>query len=160
MNMILVEPAYIIGYLDFERYLKGDIQQFATELEQMRIKIKEVSGFTWDNSTCRFSNIYGTEFKFSMHPDKENIHLTVWGLESQQLLYISIPIQGDRAPAIKKILEIADLWTYGKMHCSNPACNKEMFYRENAGHRFYAGIYCQECWDSQFHHLAATENYD
>ena len=163
--MISVTPAYTIGYLDFERYLKGDIDYFVKELDEMRIRMKQAAHYSWDNNQQRFSNLMGTEFKFFLSQGQGRgqpvfYTFSFWALEGISLMSGEIIPDGDRQPLIKKIWEICSLWCLGSLYCCNSQCGTIIPYRENMGHRFYAGIYCPKCWDERYGHLAATEKYD
>ena len=45
----------------------------------------------------------------------------------------------------------------GIVHCSD--CNKSLKEEEIAG-RFFAGIYCKECWEKEWKEREAKETYD
>ena len=44
-----------------------------------------------------------------------------------------------------------------KVNCS--ACDKEITYNEIAG-RYFAGIYCKECWENKYKEIEAKETYE
>lgn len=45
----------------------------------------------------------------------------------------------------------------GIIHCSD--CDKEMNYKEYGG-RYFAGVYCKECWDREWKEREARETYN
>lgn len=45
----------------------------------------------------------------------------------------------------------------GIIHCSD--CDKTIFKNEIAG-RYFAGVYCDECWNGKWKAIESKENYD
>lgn len=50
------------------------------------------------------------------------------------------------------------LFECGFVDCAN--CGRSIKYSENRDHRYYAGIYCLECWETKYKKIAEEENYD
>lgn len=61
------------------------------------------------------------------------------------------------AEFVKWIDEITKLYCDGTIRCSN--CGKPIRMEEIAG-RFFAGVYCSECWEGGIKQQAARETYD
>jgi hypothetical protein len=57
----------------------------------------------------------------------------------------------------EKDIAIAN-WEQGKLRCSH--CGEIIDYAENSGHRYFAGIYCQHCWDTKYREIEANETYN
>jgi hypothetical protein len=165
------EPACIYHYLEFEEKLEGNLREFIKELEETRVKLKKILDYTWDNNTCRFSNIYGTEFKFSLNEEKafnrvskewtlKNIFtITFWDAKGQVSLgSYTIPSEGRDTFIKHHILDISERWTMGEVRCSD--CKKWIKFQENRDHSFYAAIFCEECWLREWKAKEAKENYN
>ena len=50
-----------------------------------------------------------------------------------------------------------DLYNNGIIYCSD--CGKEMKIEEVAG-RYFAGLYCRECWEREWKEKEARETYE
>lgn len=95
-------------------------------------------------------------FSFFLH---ENCpEFTLYNDNSEHLGEIKININ---EPPTNEFIEWIENLTYEycnkTVHCSD--CKKEMKEEEIAG-RFYAGIYCKECWEREWTEREAEENYD
>lgn len=58
----------------------------------------------------------------------------------------------------KILSQKSEMWMNGKMNCSKCGC--EIDYKENFHHRYFAGIYCQTCWEGGMKQIEAQENYN
>jgi len=152
--MINYVPAMVIPYNEFRKKLNGDLLQFAKELEEIRKQLKEVSGYFYDNHVCRFSNIFGTEFKFMLYDN----YLSVWDYTGGTLIVEGRVPDENRWDFINNIILMSEQWTKGYIQCSN--CRTMIKYLDNIGHRFYAGTYCDKCWDGKWRTVESEENYD
>jgi hypothetical protein len=161
----------IINYSEFSKKLNGDLKEFRKELEECRILLKKISGFMWDSNISRFSNIYGTEFKFMLfenggynHQKKEfegngTFEISVWDIKGQTSIYNHIIIPEEkRSDFIQDMLQITERWTKGEVRCSD--CKDWMSYEDNKKHHYFAGIYCDKCWDGKWKAIEAKENYE
>lgn len=54
--------------------------------------------------------------------------------------------------------EAVKLFQDGKIHCAD--CGKLMNYEENRSHRYFAGLYCDECWNGKWKAIEAEETYN
>lgn len=61
---------------------------------------------------------------------------------------------------IKKMVEYFDDYLAGFIHCSD--CGKKFPAAECAHYRrsYFAGRYCQDCWDNKWKAIEAKETYD
>lgn len=89
--------------------------------------------------------IYGTQF-------------VLWDKDSRCLGSFSVEEKNPPTEEfIKWINETVEKYTEGIVHCSD--CGREIKKNEIAG-RYFAGIYCKECWDREWAEREARETYD
>ena len=160
----------IIDYIEFSNKINGDLQKFQKELEDIRIQLKKISEYAYDNNIARFSNIYGTEFSFLISEkskwDNKNrkfiklgiFELFIWDYIGSTSIFHSIIPQENRNEFIREILNICEEWSKGKKKCSD--CGKWISYLENQNHRYFAGIYCDDCWNRKWKAIEKAESYE
>lgn len=56
------------------------------------------------------------------------------------------------------IEERVNLFLEGNIHCCD--CGKKINYNENNRHRYFAGIYCSECWEREWRERESKETYN
>lgn len=94
----------------------------------------------------------------------ERFNITMWDEKGgTTLCNINQPIINKEIDILSnenyKILsEKSIMWMNGKMNCSK--CKCEIDYKENSRHRYFAGIYCQSCWDGGMKQIEAQETYN
>jgi hypothetical protein len=158
------ETAIIINYMEFTKKLKGDLNLFLNELEEERKKLKKISGYMFDNANYRFSNIYGTEFSFSIYEEKYKeistgkFYVKVWDYLGQTSIFNREIFKENEDEFIKDLLFHSDKWSQGEVKCSE--CNKWISYQENRRHTYFAGIYCSDCWEGKWKAIEAKESYN
>ncbi len=161
--MINYTPAMIIYYQDFCNKLRGNISEFIEDLEKIRKELKSVSKYQFDNDFCRFSNIFGTEFKFHINEryyqeiPSGDFNLNIWDYTGRIIVFCRTIPKENRDFFIKSLLEICEKWSNGEMQCCG--CRKWISYSENESHHYFAGIYCDECWENKYRAIEAKENY-
>ena len=152
---LYTEPAIIIAYSNLRMYILEDIDYFRKELEEMRKRVKLATGYQYDNSCFRTSSIYGTEFPF--HLSLDNLHL--WDIHSIVVAEENLSKDVElRRGALNRISKKIDLYDKGIITCSK--CHEEIEMRPVRGNRFYAGIYCNDCWEGGVRQQEAKENYN
>jgi len=168
--MINYVAPMVINYMEFSSMLEGDLRKLIEELETIRKELKKVSGYTYDNSHFRFSDICGTEFSFQIRErsrwdDKERkfngigvFDLSVWDYSGGTSIFEGVIPENNRKEFIKKVMGFADRWTRGEKQCDG--CGKWISYKENQSHRYFAGIYCTECWENKWKDIEERENYE
>lgn len=168
--MIRYIPAMIINYMEFSNKLRGDLKEFKNELEETRIALKKTSGYIYDNNVARFSNIFGTEFAFSLsektkwnNPERKwegtNVfELSVWDYGGGIAIFNGIIPSENRDKFIQEALSVCEKWSRGQKQCSD--CGEWISYIENQSHRYFAGIYCDKCWNGKWKAIEAKETYD
>lgn len=93
-------------------------------------------------------------FKFGIY----NNEFTIWDNDDKFLGSFCIKIGNPPTEGfIKWINRIAEEYIAGIVHCSD--CGREIKKNEIAG-RYFAGIYCKECWDREWAEREARETYD
>lgn len=93
-------------------------------------------------------------FKFRIY----NNEFTIWDNDDKFLGSFCIKIENPPTEGfIEWINRIAEEYIAGIVHCSD--CGREIRKNEIAG-RYFAGVYCKECWDREWAEREAGESYD
>lgn len=164
--MITCTPYIVINYMTFTNGMMGNLDEFINELKEASKAVKDAVDYKWANGNTRFSNIYGTEFSFMLYKHehfttKETWHeLAVWDTYgSIALTSGAVPEDSkERRDFIKKVLDISKEYTQGKIHCSD--CGNVVNYHDVKRNRYFAGIYCDDCWNRKWKAIEAYENYN
>jgi hypothetical protein len=167
--MLNYKPAMIIDWYEFIKKINGDIREFISEIEENRKKLRITSGYAFDNNVSRFRNMYDDEFLFYISEkekkneetsnfEKKNVfEVHVWDVSDRSIISVILTNE-NKKEVIAKISDCCNLWSLGKIHCSD--CDKVMDYAENKNNRYFAGIYCKECWERKWKKIEAEETYD
>ncbi len=167
--MLNYKPAMIIDWYEFSKNLNGNIRGFIDEIEDNRKKLRAASGYAFDNNISRFRNMYDDEFLFIINEktkkneetnkfEKTNIfEVYVWNISDISVISIVLTNE-NKKEVIAKISDYCNLWSLGKIHCSD--CDKIMDYEETKNNRYFGGIYCKECWEGKWKKIEAEETYD
>lgn len=135
------------------------------DLQVMFDKLKEATGYRFDNDHTVWSDIYGNLRAISIHgaSHKKTWVIQIWDEKGQtSILGLTQPMI-DRDTDVMtrdnydKLSSASEKFMRGKVACS--ACSKETDSVGN-GRRFYAGIYCEACWENTYKKQAASENYN
>lgn len=164
--MIECTPYIVVDYMTFQRGMMGNLDEFIKNLEEAGKAVKVAVDHRWGNSNTRFSNIYGTEFAFilSKHTYMTNketwYNLFVWdSLGRTSIFSGTVPENSsERRDFVKKVLDYSKKFTTGQINCSD--CGKPINYHEVSGNRYFAGIYCDDCWNRKWKAIEAKENYN
>lgn len=93
-------------------------------------------------------------FKFGIY----NNEFCIWDNDDKFLGSFCIKIENPPTGGfVKWITRITEEYIAGIIHCSD--CGREIKKNEIAG-RYFAGIYCKECWDREWAEREARETYD
>lgn len=93
-------------------------------------------------------------FKFGIY----NNEFDIWDNDDKFLGSFYIKIENPPTEEfIKWINRIVEEYIAGIVHCSD--CGREIKKNEIAG-RYFAGVYCKECWDREWAEREARETYD
>lgn len=107
------------------------------------------------------------DFKFYGEPVWGKSRLTnvftwhMWNVRGSTAIGSGVIVQDPEQPLEEKvcreIIDLADNYTKGKVHCSD--CGKVMNRDDIAG-RYFAGVYCDDCWNGKWKAIEAAENYN
>lgn len=115
----------------------------------------EVFGRNCDNTEVYLMR-ENKRFGFFLHPNSSEFSL--YNDFSEHLGCFEININDiPNDDFIEWIENITYEYINGIVHCSD--CNKAMKKEEIVG-RFFAGIYCKECWEREWKERETRENYD
>lgn len=168
--MISYIAPMVFSQMDFIKLLKSDLSEFMKNLESNRVALKEISGYYYDNSHYRFTNGYGEEFTFQINEastwnnktrsyDKLGIFsINVWDYIGLNEIFKGTIPQNDRQDFINEMMEASTKWSHGEKRCND--CGKWINYKENISHRYFAGVYCLDCWVRKWKAVEAAENYN
>jgi len=164
--MITCAPYIVINYITFEKGLSGNLDKFIADLEEASKAVKTAVNHKWANGNMRFSNIYGTEFAFMLskreHLTTKEVwyELAVWdAYGSTAIISGTIPENSkERQNFIKKVVSFTEEYSVGKIHCSD--CGQLVNYPDVEKNRYFAGIYCDDCWNRKWKDIEAKENYN
>ena len=165
-KMISCTPYIVIDYMTFRNGMMGNLDEFISELKEASDAVRIAVNYKWTNGNTRFSNIFGTEFSFmlSKHEHistKETWYdLSVWDTYGSTAIVSGIVPENinERRDFIKKVLDFSEEYTKGKIHCSD--CGKIVNYRDVQENRYFAGIYCDDCWNRKWKAIEAEETYN
>ena len=164
--MIYCTPYVVVDYMTFREGMLGDLDTFIANLKEIGTAAKTAVNHPWANGNLRFSNIFGTEFAFDLckhthMTTKETWYdLSVWDTYGRTAVISGIVPQDihERSAFIKKVLDTTEEFTQGKIHCSD--CGTLVDYQEVHRNNYFAGIYCDDCWNRKWKAIEAKENYN
>ena len=160
MKMLNVTPKIDINYQEFRwRIREHGTRKVVKELERLWYLTKDAVDFGWDNTGIRISNIYGQMFAVIFDEHEDYINMTIWNENGSASLGTFELLENEFAPGeLKRFKNTMNDWTCGYMPCSK--CGKRIKYLENTGHRYFAGVYCIDCWESEMKAIEANESYN
>jgi hypothetical protein len=146
--MISFKPSIVIGYEQFANLLLGDLNNLYKEIEETSKQVRTASNYGWGNNIFRISSSYGTEFKslFSSHS------INLWDIHDFSVA------NEERKKSISRIGQKIAKYDRGLISCSK--CGKEIELQLHSRNRFYAGIYCNSCWENGVRQQESKENYN
>jgi hypothetical protein len=134
-------------------------------------QFKVITKYTFDNSFLFWSNIYGELFSFMVSHQKETPQLkgekiwriTLWDqlgsttIASLQQDLVNYDTDILSVENYRILCQLSEDFTRGLVNCSD--C-KTQIKKNEAGGRYFAGIYCHSCWDRKWKAIEAKETYD
>jgi len=152
--------------MTFTSGMMGNIDEFINELKEASNAVKDVVDYKRANGNTRFSNIFGTEFSFMLskheHITTKEVwyDLSVWDTRGSVSIASGVVPENSkkRRAFVKKVLDISEEYTQGKIHCSD--CGNVVNYHDVKRNRYFAGIYCDDCWNRKWKAIEAKENYN
>lgn len=141
---------------------------------ELSVALKVVTGDRYDNSRTRLTNIFGEEFAIQVHTPREWGHGSPFA-KSLRKKFGKLPIRGevheiylwdhrgltsvfesgtflakgaDPIPEeiVTQMKSAMEDFTSGTLACSD--C-RQQFKRDDSGGRYFAGVYCHDCWDGE-----------
>ena len=150
------KPAISFNYYVFTKIFMGELDGLDKSFELLGDTIDAKFNLNRDSISTRVSNIYGYEFVFSIYGKD----LFLWD-HSGGTAIGNVLLDDDldiRKNQLSRVIRLTESFTNGIIECG--LCKKEINYQENRKHRYYAAIYCFECWESKMKKIAENENYD
>jgi len=144
---------------DYSTFIKLFMESLETIEEELTILAKTIKNdfnHYYDSNPFRVSNIYGQEFTFAIYGKD----LFLWD-HSGGTAIGNVFLDTDlkiRREQLNKLIRLAENFTNNIIECG--LCDKEINYQENRNHRYVAGIYCPDCWQSEIKAIEAKENYN
>jgi len=150
------KPAISFNYYVFTKIFMGELDGLDKSFELLGDTIDAKFNLNRDSISTRVSNIYGYEFVFSIYGKD----LFLWD-HSGGTAIGNVLLDDDlkiRKKQLNEVIRLTENFTNGIIECN--LCDKEINYQENRNHRYVAGIYCSECWESKIREIEAKENYE
>jgi len=149
-------PEISFNYYAFIDMFMENLDTLEEDLKLLRKTIKETFNCAYDSVSTRVSNIYGYEFVFSVYGKD----LFLWDHTGGTAI-CNVLLENDlkiRKWQLKRIVRLTENFTNGIVECG--LCGKEINYQENRNHRYFAGIYCEKCWEDEIKDIEAKESYN
>ncbi len=170
--------AIIIDYDEFQRNEIKDICTDGKDMKEKMTAVKVITGYRFDNSHFMISNIFGDLFAYMLSQvkitDKESqeIHakynsseslkkhkyiLSIWNSAGSTSIYTSNSWIQDYDKPIdreiyKKAKQYMEDYSQGIFRCSR--CEVQI---KNKRNRYFAGIYCDKCWNDDSKGMSLKE---
>lgn len=162
---ITVIPSFSVNYMEFENWIVNDTDGFIEKLEELRIALKKASGYKWDNSIQRLSNIFGDEFKFHLYKKNSYVskeyyyNLVIWDYTGNTSIgeFNFFPTD-NKKEIVNRAIKLTEGFSSGYVVCSG--CGSKQIYENIKRNKYFAGIYCQHCWDTKWKAIEAKEKYN
>lgn len=167
MESSILTPAFFVHQSNFQNSLLYDWdgnnhkEKSSNYWEQ---KLKDSFSYKWGNSH-KFLQItmQGHLFTFSVYSDKNNWTINLWDVTGANALgSYSVPIidkEKDILPneTFFSIIDDCEDFVRGVQSCSG--CKTKIKKEEIAG-QYFAGRYCEKCWESKYRAMEARETYN
>lgn len=149
-------PKISFTYGALESLLLEDLDILEKNLDLLRQYMQKVTGYMWSNSNFLVTDIFGESFTFLLYSGV--LHL--WNsIGSTKIIDMNFnkPIE-ERHKEFNIMNHAMENYSRGIVCCSD--CGKEVFKDSVKNNKFYAGIYCDECWNREWKVRESKENYD
>ena len=139
---------------------------YVTTAEAVEKEVSKVLSASegWKDAAATFyitdSTTFANKITLKAFPWNNKMEICLWADDgSTSLMHVNnIPLQDDVEKYKQIALERINDFANGVIHCSD--CGIAFPVTEIKGKAFYAGIYCQHCWDNKWKAIEAAENYD
>jgi len=126
------------------------VYRFGGDLKKIEIAMKVITQEHFDNPHLMLSNTCGDLFSLAVYKQNTvyDYEISIWDYKGLPSVYVNkfhIDNSGDPIPKniINELQVVTERYSKGFVKCSD--CKKEISI-ENAGGRYFAGIYCIDCW--------------
>jgi len=171
------------GAIIITEYETMPIWEYEKPLKEKLIALKVITGYQWDNehkflffngqlyafSLCRSQanpsspaqKEHAKEFNIGWHQEDHVYSLTLWDVTGNQTIYSNEWYHPNYdQPIPRKIIQemesaVANYET-NKIRCSD--CGAET--NADTRRRYFAGTYCEKCWEGKWKEIEAKETYD
>jgi hypothetical protein len=160
MKMLEVVPKIEINHQELYWKIRSKgTREVVHELERLWYATKDAVDYGWDNVEIKVSSTYGQLFavQFSEHDDY--ISMTVWNERGGVSLGRFTLLENEFALGeYKRFQEMMNDWFSGFMLCAK--CGKRINYYEKRHQSYFAGVFCDECWEGGVKQQEANESYN
>ena len=155
-NKPIFKPNIVFNYAQFKDMFMGDLKQLQKEFGQLKKAVNTLFNRYNSSISIRVSNIFGEEFTFALYGKTINLWNSSGGTSlGFATLSDNLSVRKEQLQNIIKKLE---KFSNGIIECG--LCGKDMNYQENLSHRYFAGLYCQTCWNDEMKEIESKENYN
>jgi hypothetical protein len=161
--------AIIIPFHEFRKMQICNLASNGKFLKERRIAMKVITGYAFDNDHNYIDYpIVGALFSFYMgFPEFEpktkhkTCVINIWSLCGDHLFGEKITVKSINdtisADCLKRIDKCLNDYMRGFINCSD--CKKQIKKSDIAG-RYFAGVYCKDCWEGKWEATEAKETYN
>ena len=119
----------------------------------------DILGYNFGNGMTKIM-YKDTLFTFSVYIDRDNfVDVAFWDITSTKSVFNltskELTIIEKQVNEIQKHLEN---YCNGIIECSE--CHKELQLGKDIAGSYYAGVYCNHCWETKWKGIEARDNYD
>lgn len=143
----------------------GDLEKFKSDLMSANDFFSKIEFFNFYSLDLRFANQLGDEFQFGIYDGpleykRRRYKLSVWDRSGRTSVFSKLIPEDlkDRENFISNLFDITKDYTNGIIHCSD--CDEIAKYTDVYKHKYFTGIYCDNCWNSKWKAIEAKENYN
>lgn len=141
-------------------YFEGNNKEGVNDLFE---KMREMSGYQYGNRHLQWSNIFGHMFAISVYSAGDQWTISVWdhtgGTSVCSLSQEIVDKETDvlSSENYNKLSEETKAFSQGKIRCSD--CKQHINQADIAG-SYFAGRYCEDCWEGKWKAIEAKETYN
>lgn len=150
--------------IDHSTFSQMTMQRFV-DLEKTNRVLKELMSYPWSSPHYFVTDISGEMFQFLHHKFGDTNIITLWN-NSGRVGMGDIKVKSDD-PNATILSHAADQWkemyqrmsdyTNGIIHCAD--CGNTLKLHEPHG-TYFAGHFCDDCWERKWKAIAAAETYE
>jgi len=141
---------YGILVIDIFEIKTMPVYKFGKDLKKIGIAMKVITQERFDNDHLMLKNVFGDLFLLAVYKQNTvyDYEINIWGYKGLPSIYVKkfhIDNFNDPIPkdVINELQATVDRYSKGFIKCSD--CKNEIKIND-AGGRYFAGIYCEDCW--------------